>query len=137
MFMGGQVRKKSKFTPGVADSVLATLRCARDVYDAAVVTQACRLRAEFVEPLCQKHGWRYLTGNGVFFVCVITDAGTYHPSGLDDTCDLKPLKEQLSREVYADLVALLEVVNTDVYSFCHGTDGNPVARLGYYVGDVD
>lgn len=129
--------KQHKGDPGVADRVRTTLRCARDVYDAAVEAQARKLRVEFVEPLCQKHGWRYLRGNGVFFVCVITDDGTYRPSGLDDTCDLKPLKEQLSREVYADLVALLEAVNTDVYSFCHGTDGNPVARLGYYVGDVD
>jgi hypothetical protein len=131
------VRKKSKFTPGVADSVLATLRCARDVYDAAVGAQASKLRAEFVEPLCRKYGWRYRSGMGTFFVCVDTGDNTYRPSTPDDTRELESLKEELSREAYDDLVALLKAVNTDVYSFCHGTDGNPVALLGYYVEDVD
>lgn len=130
------MRKQSKFTPGVADSVLATLRCARDVYDAAVEAQARKLRVEYVEPLCRKHGWRYCSGMGTFFVCVDTSDDTYRPSTLADTQELGSLKEQLSREAYDDLVALLKVINTDVYSFCHGTDGNPVALLGYYVGDV-
>lgn len=131
------MRKKSKFTPGVADSVLATLRCARNVYDAAVEAQASKLRDEFVEPICRKYGWRYRSGMGTFFVRVDTVDDTYRPSALADTQELGSLREQLSREAYDDLVALLKVINTDVYSFCHGTDGNPVALLGYYVGDVN
>lgn len=127
------MRKQPKGNPGVADSVIATLRCARDVYDAAVEAQARKLRVEYVEPLCRKHGWRYRSGMGTFFVCVETRDNTYNPSAV---CELGSLKEELSQEAYDDLVVLLKVINTDVYSFCHGTDGNPVALLGYYVGDV-
>ena len=130
------MRKQLKSDPGVADSVIAALRCARDVYDAAVGAQASKLHDEFVEPLCRKYGWRYYSGMGTFFVCVDTDDSTYRPTDPDDTCELAPLKEELSREAYADLVTLLKVLNTDVYSFCHGTDSNPVAKLGYYMEDV-
>ena len=131
-----------KFTLGVAntvlgDAVLASLRDARDVYDATVASRASELRVGFVEPLCRKYGWRYYAGMGAFFVSVDIGDNTYRPSSPDDTCELEPLKEALSREVYDDLVSLLKVINTDVYSFCHGTDGNPVALLGYYVEDVD
>lgn len=128
------MRKQPKGNPGVADSVIATLRCARDVYDAAVEAQARKLRVEFVEPLCRKHGWRYRSGMGRFFVCVETSDNMYNPS---DVCELGTLNEELSGEAYDDLIALLKVINTDVYSFCHGTDGNPVALLGYYVENVD
>ena len=34
------------------------------------------------------------------------------------------------------LVPILEILNTDVYSFNSGTEGDVMSRLGYYVASV-
>ena len=108
------------------------IRVGRASYAELVDELAKQAREEFVVPLCKKLKARYIVGNGIFFFSVPTDNKNWFQDqhvSYEDEIKQYPKLVKLMRPA-------LEVINLDVYSFCHGTDSNPVALLGYYIQDV-
>lgn len=120
---------------GDAESVL---KAAREAYDKVVTEQAARVREELVVPICKKLGCTFSAGMGSFeFSIPADDVCMFDTTFAGSVYDLQQLRKRYSyNHKWDELEAVLKVLELDVYSFNHGTEGDPMSRLGYYVEDV-
>lgn len=85
------------------------------------------VREKLLVPLCKAYGATYLTGNGTFFISLVWEGEDLYVSDVSDIAafNLSPA-----------FLPALKALNLDVYSFNHGTESDPMSRLGYYIEDV-
>lgn len=99
----------------------------KDAYDMRVSKLAKEVREEYIVPLCSAYKATYLTGNGTFFLAV----------EWEDQHQFVSVEEDITRYGLPEAFRpALQAMNIDVYSFNHGTESDPMCRLGYYIKDV-